>query len=155
MWREIGEAFRLIGSTGDGCRCALLLGNGKSFCAGIDTSDPDFGLIGGDDDDDEEEEEEKSGGPATADVARKFLSFRPKILEMQASLTALEECAVPVVAAIHGACIGAGIDLTCCADIRLSTSSAKFGVREARIGLAADVGTLQRFPKIVGHGSSV
>lgn len=46
MWREIGDAFRLLGSMGDGCRCILLTGNGKGFCAGIDVSDPKFELIG-------------------------------------------------------------------------------------------------------------
>ena len=52
-------------------------------------------------------------------------------------------------------CIGAGIDLTCCADVRVCSPDAKFSIREVRLGLAADVGTLQRFPKIVGFGSLV
>ena len=142
MWKEIGDAFRLLGTIGDGSRVVLLLGKGKAFCAGIDTSDPSFGLIGGIPEED-------------IDIARQILSSRPKILEMQRSLTAIEECPLPVVAAIQGACIGGGIDLTCCADVRLCSPSARFGVREVRLGLAADVGTLQRFPKIVGHGSRV
>mmetsp|Transcript_9058 Transcript_9058/g.16487 ORF Transcript_9058/g.16487 Transcript_9058/m.16487 type:complete len:309 (-) Transcript_9058:1527-2453(-) len=144
MWREIGEAFRLIGSTGDGCRCVLVVGHGKGFCAGIDVSDPSFGLMSST----EEEEEE-------VDVARKYLKFRPQILEMQSCLTAVEQCSVPVVAAIHGSCIGAGVDLTCCADIRVCAPSTCFAVREVKLGLAADVGTLQRLPKIIGHGSRV
>lgn len=141
MWKEIGDAFRLIGSTGDGCRCVLLVGKGKAFCSGIDISDPNFGFL---------ETNEKDD----VDVARRYLSFRYKILEMQRALTEIENCAVPVVAAIHGACIGGGIDLTCCADVRLCSQSAYFGIRETRLGLAADVGTLQRFPKIVAGGSS-
>jgi delta(3,5)-delta(2,4)-dienoyl-CoA isomerase len=152
LWREIGDVFRTLGTLGekDSCRCILLIGNGKSFCAGIDIADPDFGLVdmaeNGNDDN------ESNNG---IDVARKYFSFRPKILEMQQCLTAIEECAVPVVAAVHGSCIGGGIDLICCADIRLCTKTAKFSVREARLGLAADVGTLQRLPKIVGHTSRV
>jgi len=143
MWREVGEVFRLIGSTGDGCRCILLIGLGKAFCSGIDISDPSLLLDDGD------------SGDVQVDVARKYLSVRHKILDMQSALTMIEECAVPVVAAIHGSCIGGGIDLSCCADIRVCSPSARFGVREVRLGLAADVGTLQRLPKIVGHGSRV
>ena len=142
MWREIGNAFRALGSTGDSCRCILLMGEGKSFCSGIDIADENFGLMDANDDN-------------GADVARRYLSFKPKILEMQACLTAIEECAVPVVAAIHGHCVGAGIDVSSCADIRVCTKSAFFSVREARLGLAADVGTLQRLPKICGHGSRI
>ena len=74
---------------------------------------------------------------------------------MQAAFTAVEECPVPVVAAIHGACVGAGIDLVCCADVRICSPNTIFSIREARLGLAADVGTLQRFPKLVGFGSFV
>lgn len=147
MWREIGEAFHKIGSLGDGSRCVLLIGAGQSFCAGIDVSDENFGLIDMESIGDERKE--------SVDIARNFISFRPKILEMQNCLTAVEQCSIPVVCAIHGACIGGGIDLSCCADIRVCTGEAKFGVREARLGLAADVGTLQRLPKICGHTSRI
>jgi len=143
MWKEIGEVFRLIGSTGDGCRCVLLIGLGKGFCSGIDIADPSLLIDDGDNDE------------MQVDVARKYLSVRHKILEMQRAFSMIEECAVPVVAAIHGSCIGGGIDLICCADVRICSPSARFGVREVRIGLAADVGTLQRLPKIVGHGSRI
>jgi Enoyl-CoA hydratase/carnithine racemase len=146
MWKEIGKAFRMLGTTGDGCRCILLMGEGKSFCAGIDISDQNFGLL-------QSNSDEKQQEPS--DVARKYLSFRPKILEMQSCLTAIEECPVPVVAAIHGACIGGGVDLSCCADIRLCSPDAIFSIRETRLGLAADVGTLQRLPRICGHGSRI
>ncbi|KAL7465166.1 hypothetical protein ACHAXS_005496 [Conticribra weissflogii] len=138
MWKEIGEAFHEVGSMGDGCRCVLLKGSGKGFCGGISPSEFN-------DNDDN----------SSRDAARKSLAFRSQILQMQDAFTALEECPVPVVVAIHGACIGAGVDLACCADIRLCSKNAVFGVREVRLGLAADVGTLQRFPKIVGFSSRV
>jgi delta(3,5)-delta(2,4)-dienoyl-CoA isomerase len=142
MWKEIGEAFRLLGTTGDGCRCIILTGNGKGFCGGIDISDQTFfSRISGED--------------PTTDLARKSLAFRPQILEMQSAFTAVEECPVPVVAAIHGACIGAGVDLVCCTDIRICSPNAKFSIREVRLGLAADVGTLQRLPKLMGFSSRV
>lgn len=142
MWKEIGIVFRHFGALEYDCRCILLTGEGESFCAGIDVFDDSFGLI----------EFNDSQGK---DFARQFLSFRPKIIEMQQCLSAIEECSIPVVVAIHGSCIGGGIDLTCCADVRISSPSAKFSIREVQLGLAADVGTLQRFPKIVGHGSRV
>ena len=147
MWREIGEAFRQIGTTGDGTRCILLSGSGKGFCGGIDITDEQFfsGISADNGNDDE----------SSIDMARKALAFKPQISQMQAAFTALEECPVPIVAAIHGACIGAGIDMVCCADVRICSSNTVFSIREARLGLAADVGTLQRFPKLVGFGSRV
>eukprot|EP00804_Cyclotella_cryptica_P008892 CCRYP_013096-RA/>CCRYP_013096-RA protein AED:0.20 eAED:0.20 QI:0/0/0.33/1/0/0/3/139/218 len=106
---------------GDDCRCILLIGQGKGFCSGIDVTDEKFfsGLSNDDSDND------------TIDPARKSLAFRSQILEMQAAFSAVEECPVPVVAAIHGACVGAGIDLACCADVRLCSPSARFSVRES------------------------
>ena len=146
MWKEIGEAFRHLGTIGDGCRCIILRGSGKGFSAGIDITDEKFfSGISGDDYSDSD----------TTDVARRSLAFRPQILEMQAAFSAVEQCPVPVVAAICGACIGAGIDLVCCADVRVCSPNAKFSVREARVGLAADVGTLQMLPKLVGFSSRV
>ena len=89
------------------------------------------------------------------DIARKTMAFKSQILEMQSAFSALEQCTVPVVASIHGACIGAGVDLACCADVRVCSPDARFSIREVRLGLAADVGTLQRLPKLVGHSSRV
>lgn len=153
MWREIGDAFRSLGTFNKDydCRCILLHGVGKNFCSGIDITDPNFGFMdmGSNNDDNDIINQPK------IDVARKYISFRAKILEMQQCLTAIEECSIPVVVAIHGSCIGGGVDLICCADIRICTPDTKFSVREAKLGLAADVGTLQRLPKIVGHSSRV
>jgi enoyl-CoA hydratase len=55
-----------------------------------------------------------------------------------------------VLAAIHGACIGAGVDLTCAADMRYCSADANFVVKEIELGFVADVGTLQRLPKLIG-----
>ena len=143
MWIEIGSAFRQLGTIGDGCRCIILIGKGKGFCGGIDITDEKFfsGI--------------SSNYHTTTDMARQSLAFRSQILEMQAAFTAVEECPVPVVAAMHGACVGAGVDLVCCADVRVCSPNTKFSVREVRLGLAADVGTLQRLPKLVGFSSRV
>jgi delta(3,5)-delta(2,4)-dienoyl-CoA isomerase len=140
LWREIGDAFSRLGRLGDDCRCIVLTGIGKAFSAGLDVSDPT--LL-------------PSGGTPDDDVARLGLAFLPKILDMQRCFTAIEECPVPVIAAIHGSCIGAGVDVACCCDIRIAQAGATFSVREVRIGLAADIGTLQRMPKITGNDSRV
>jgi len=69
----------------------------------------------------------------------------------QSSFTSLEKCNKPVIAAVHNACIGGGVDLITAADIRYCTSDAWFQIKEVDLGLAADVGTLQRMPKVVGN----
>ena len=74
---------------------------------------------------------------------------------MQDSFSAIETCGVPVIAAVHGACIGGGVDLICAADIRVCSRDAVFSVKEVDIGLAADIGSLQRLPKIVTNQSWV
>jgi delta(3,5)-delta(2,4)-dienoyl-CoA isomerase len=139
LWREIGEVFSRLGMVGDDCRCIIVAGVGKAFSSGIDLSDPTLFPSSNEDD----------------DPARRGLAFPPQIRDMQNCFTAIEDCPVPVIAAIHGNCIGAGIDLACCCDIRIAQIGATFSVREVRIGLAADIGTLQRLPKITGNDSRV
>ena len=125
----------------DGCRCIVLMGRGTAFSAGIDITDPSFFPSQEETVDD--------------DVAHRGLAFYPKILDMQHCFTALEDCPVPVVAAIHGPCIGAGVDLACCCDVRLCDPGTMFSIREVALGLAADIGSLQRLPKITGNDSRV
>jgi delta(3,5)-delta(2,4)-dienoyl-CoA isomerase len=147
MWKEMGHVFSVLGRTGDGCRCVLLTGVGSCCSAGIDVTDPTFLMT----------------PPGTntehvnvnVNVAHTGLTFLPKLRQMQACLTAVETCPVPVVAAIHGYCVGAGVDLVSCADVRLCHCRSVFGVAEVALGLAADVGTLQRWPKITGNQSLV
>ena len=71
---------------------------------------------------------------------------------MQGSIGAVAASRLPVVAALHGSCIGAGMDLAAACDIRLASADAVFSVREVRIGIVADLGVLQRLPRIVGAG---
>lgn len=70
----------------------------------------------------------------------------------QDGITAIARCPVPVIAAIHSHCLGAGVALATACDIRLASEDALFGVRETRIGIVADVGTLQRLPGVVSAG---
>ena len=147
MWREIGDVFSVLGRMGDDCRAIILIGAGtKAFTSGIDVTDTSFGL--GDTAAD-------SSSNHNIDVARRGLRFYPQILEMQKCFTAVEECPLPVIAAIQGSCVGAGVDLASVCDIRICSNTARFSVREVQIGLAADVGTLQRFPKVTGNDSRV
>jgi enoyl-CoA hydratase/carnithine racemase len=78
--------------------------------------------------------------------------LRKKILGLQEGMNAIERCRKPVIAAVHGPCIGGGVDLLSACDIRLAASDALFSIRETRLGIVADIGTLQRLPTIIGHG---
>lgn len=136
MWYEIGEAFDELSDISD-CRAIILSGNGKMFTAGIDIS----AFI--------------SVVPQQSDSAHKSLSLLKTVKKLQDSFTAVEKCRKPVIAAVHGACIGGGIDLISAADIRLMSSECYMQVKEVDIGIVADVGTIQRLPKIVGNQSLV
>nr|XP_045600528.1 delta(3,5)-Delta(2,4)-dienoyl-CoA isomerase, mitochondrial-like [Procambarus clarkii] len=139
MWREVGECFDKLAEDPD-CRAVVLSGTGKLFTTGIDLGDLTqmAGIVMSDD-----------------DVARKCRALRKIISSYQESFTAIEKCPKPVISAVHNACIGAGVDLICSADIRYCSSDAWFQVKEVDVGLAADVGTLQRLPKIIGNQSLV
>ena len=74
------------------------------------------------------------------------------VKKLQRSFTAIAECPVPVIAAIHGWCIGGGVDLVSACDVRLCSADAKFSVRETKMAMVADLGSLQRLPRIIGAG---
>lgn len=134
MWQEIRQAFAWVDQTAQ-ARVAILQGEGKHFCTGIDLQMMlDLMQTQGD-----------CEGRTREDL-------RSLILDMQDTLTSLERCRKPVLAAIHGACIGGAVDLICCADMRYATADAVFCIKEIDIGMVADVGTLQRLPKLVGEG---
>jgi delta(3,5)-delta(2,4)-dienoyl-CoA isomerase len=136
MWLECRAVFEHLAANGD-CIAIVLSARGKSFCAGIDLQDP------------------SNMPPHNDDVARKGLNFISHVKPMQQGLTAIEECLKPTIVAIHGACVGAGVDLITATDVRLCSEDAFFCVKEVAVGLAADVGTLARLPKVVGSDSWV
>ncbi|MCB9726998.1 MAG: crotonase/enoyl-CoA hydratase family protein [Deltaproteobacteria bacterium] len=74
------------------------------------------------------------------------------IRRWQASMTTVAELPVPVIAAVHGHCIGGGLDLISACDVRLASADATFSLREARVAIIADLGSLQRLPPIIGQG---
>ncbi len=133
MWEELQRCFEWLDSE-PSVRAVILAGNGKHFCAGLDLAV--FGSL----------------HSTEADPARRAEYFRRTVLRLQDNLTAIEKCRVPVLAAIHHTCIGGGVDMTCCADMRYATRDAFFSIREIDIGMTADVGTLQRLPKIIPDG---
>ena len=113
-------------------RVVVIKAEGKSFTAGTDLNEA-ASMLSGEGADQREE-------------------TRIKILALQAGLTAIENCRKPVIAAVHSHCIGGGIDLISACDIRIATKDAVFSIRETRMGIIADLGTLQRLPDIIGQG---
>lgn len=89
------------------------------------------------------------------DLARKGQVMSRKIKSYQDSVSSIERCVKPVIAAVHSACVGAGVDIAVTTDIRYCSKDAWFQVKEVDLGMAADVGTLQRLPKAIGNQSLV
>ncbi len=83
---------------------------------------------------------------------RKQEALRRIIAELQASVNAIEARPKPVLAAIAGCCIGAGVDIAAACDMRYATASTRFSVKEVDLAIVADLGSLQRLPRIVGEG---
>ena len=79
-------------------------------------------------------------------------SSTPGCAAMQQSITAVADCRTPVIASVHGWCIGGGVDLISAVDIRYASADAKFSVREVKLAIVADVGSLARLPLILSDG---
>lgn len=138
FWKEMVTCFEQISLDPD-CRSIVFSGAGKMFSAGIDIQ----ALTG-------------TMSPSESDdVGRKAFRLRSVVPKFQDSFTALEKCLKPVIIAVHSGCIGAGINLICAGDIRYCSQDAWFQVKELELGIVADVGVLQRLPKIVGNDSLV
>ena len=134
FWEELPAHFAALEADAT-CRALVISGEGRHFTAGMDLSAFE-GIT-----------KLTEGEPG-----RGAHALRTLILKLQRSITALEDARFPVIAAIHGACIGGGIDLVTAADIRIAAADAVFAVEEINIGMAADVGTLQRLPRLIPPG---
>lgn len=134
FWSEIVEIFQWIDET-DEVRVVVLSGAGKHFSSGIDLM-----MLAG------------VANELGKDVGRNARLLRRKILTLQASFNAVDNCRKPVLAAIQGYCLGGAIDLIAACDMRYAAGDAQFSIKEIDIGMAADVGTLQRLPRIIGDG---
>lgn len=135
LWFELKRAFEWLDAEPT-ARVGVIQGEGNHFCAGID-----LGLFMG--------LQEQIQDPCHGRMAEKVHGF---ILKLQDCLTAIERCQKPVIAAIHGSCIGGALDLIAACDLRYCSADARFSLKELDLGLVADVGVLQRLPHIIGDG---
>lgn len=137
MWIELGHTFAQL-STDPSVRSIVLSGAGdKAFTAGLDVKAASQGLL--------------SDNSSVSDSARKAVHLRREIASFQECVSSLEKCEKPVIVVLHGFSLGLAIDLSTAADVRVCAKNVQFAVKEVDIGLAADVGTLSRLPKVVGN----
>ncbi len=134
FWEDLPRA---IGAVEDdpAARCVVIVANGPHFTVGLDLKS----MAGG-------------GRVDGESQAQARLRSYHDIKRLQCSITAVADCRLPVIAAVHGYCIGGGIDLIAACDIRLAAADAVFSVRETKVAITADVGTLQRLPKVLTAG---
>jgi enoyl-CoA hydratase len=120
----------------DDVRAVVIRGSGENFSFGLDLVDmkPLLDLA-------------RPGAGAAARQA-----FWRAIDELQSAFSSLATLRKPVIAAVDGWCIGAGVDLISSVDVRLATRGARFSVRETRMAMVADLGSLQRLVGIIGDG---
>jgi len=135
FWLELPRCVQDIEAHTD-ARVIVISSTGKHFSAGMDLgvfSDP-------------------KSVPMSGDPGRMAENLRRVVLQLQDTLTSLERVRLPVLAAVHGGCIGGALDLVCAADSRYCTADAYFTIKETELGMTADVGTLQRLPKLMPEG---
>ena len=141
FWTELPQIVNAISDEGR-ARAIVLSSTGKHFTAGMDLSV----FTGG------SGVASSAGAGDGAEVGRARANLRLMALHLQDSFNALERARMPVLAAIQGGCIGGGVDMVSACDMRYATADAFFCIQEINIGMTADVGTLQRLPKIVPEG---
>jgi enoyl-CoA hydratase/carnithine racemase len=134
FWAELPELIQRLSDDG-GVRAVVLSSTGKHFSAGMDLSVFTGGNHG------------EAGEAGRVNANRSLV-----VLRLQESFTVLERARMPILAAIHGGCVGGAVDLVTACDMRYATEDAFFVVQETNIGMTADVGTLQRLPKLIPDG---
>lgn len=135
FWRELPECVQAIDASAE-ARVIVLSSTGKHFSAGMDLSvfsDPKC-------------------LPLTGDPGRMAENLRRLVQQLQDSVSVLENCRLPVLSAIQGGCIGGALDMVCASDSRYCSQDAFFTIKETQLGMTADVGTLQRLPKLMPQG---
>ena len=133
MFAAIGDAFRALGRDPK-VRAILLSGRGKHFTAGLDL------------------EYASRQFPPSSDPGRAAEARLRHIEWLQDAFSVVEAARPPVVAAIQGGCIGAGVDLASACDLRVASAGAFFQVAEVDVAITADLGTLQRLAFLIPHG---
>jgi len=134
FWDELPALVRDLDARGD-VRAVVIVSTGKHFSAGMDLA-----VFGG------------GAGGSTKERGRTAANTRLNVLHLQETFSALEKARMPVLVAIQGGCIGGAVDMVTAADMRYATEDAFFCIQEINIGMTADVGTLQRLPKLIPEG---
>jgi enoyl-CoA hydratase len=140
FFHEIKRAFEELDADHD-VRAVVVWAEGRLFTAGLDLKEAATGVLGAGG---------ANGGGRSA-AARNYSLYRT-IKDLQDCFTAISQCRKPVIAAVHGKCIGGGVDLITACDVRVCSADASFSIYETKIAIVADVGTLQRITPIVGKG---
>lgn len=143
FWTDLPAIMDSLGDDPE-VRAIVIAAKGKSFTVGLDLMAFGPAVMSGD-------IAAISGTTSGSEVAKRLNTYQ-QIKLMQRAFTSIADNPKPVIAAIHGHCIGAGVDLTTACDIRLAAADAIFSVRETKIAMVADVGTLQRLPHIIDPG---
>jgi enoyl-CoA hydratase len=136
FWSELPEVFAALDADRD-VRAIVLTGSGRNFSYGLDLP-----AMGG----------SLASVLADGGSARARADFHTEVLRMQGAITAVADCRTPTIASVHGWCIGGGVDLISAVDIRYASADAKFSVREVKLAMVADVGSLARLPLILSEG---
>ena len=137
FWSELPEIVDELSDSGR-VRAIVLSSTGKHFSAGMDLS-----VFSGN---------TNLGSGDSSEVGRQRVNLRKNVLHLQRAFSSLEEARMPVLAAIQGGAVGGAVDLVTAADGRYATEDAWFCIQEINIGMTADVGTLQRLPKLIPDG---
>ena len=138
FWRELPELLDEIDRNAS-ARVVVLSSTGRHFSAGMDLAV----FTGGSD---------LLTEPGVSEAGRRRAHLFQTVLKLQDVFTKIEAIRQPVLAAVQGGCIGGAVDLVCAADMRYATADSFFCVQEINIGMTADVGTLQRLPKLIPEG---
>lgn len=136
-WHALRDAFQALDERDD-VRVVTLAGEGAHFCAGIDLAV--LADLRG-----------HSRATTGSDSRNRERLWR-WIVDLQACVNAIEQCRHPVIAALHGVCYGGGVDIACACDLRYATRDARLCVKEVDMAVTADLGVLQRLPRLVGDG---
>jgi enoyl-CoA hydratase len=145
FWDDLVAAMTEV-STDVDIRAVVVAARGPHFSVGLDLKAMAGLLTGGGSGAD------RLRGDGPPSMAVRAVASRAGIKRLQRSITAVADCPKPVIAAIHGYCLGGGVDLACACDIRLASADALFSVRETKVAIVADLGSLQRLPRIIGKG---
>lgn len=136
-WHALRDAFHALDERDD-VRVAILTGEGAHFCAGIDLA-----VL---------KDLRGHSRATTGSDSRNRERLWQWIVELQGCVNAIEHCRHPVIAAVHGVCYGGGVDIACACDLRYATRDARLCVKEVDMAVTADLGVLQRLPRLVGDG---